>query len=550
MFVRSARESPSVVSTRVLRTHRKNTVENFRLQERVKTIDFESKHNYSQISDEIDGVRQNLVTIKGVKTNVGVSVERRKLLRDKGLRILQVKHNDKDDYFKVRTSQGKDVIISCSDFYDGDDGDTMRKRLSIDIHKSALRTPCFQVENSNGEELLESGLSESRNRRHTTSLDRPFRYRNITPPLRPGSRRNFTDVEEKNSEDEEKLLEKLSSMEKKYGVLRPQTAYSRERGLQASLRPRSHTCQAEVQSGETTSAPCRKISRKNSGIVGNTRKKSRGNPSVDNETSITTKTTEEQMLQAKGNQQEVCNSNVVLEETIPLSPTVRPGIRARSMTVGSGQPHPSISRTVVGLRRMSLDKDKSIQLPSSPSGGRWFQPDTLESSPRSPRISRDAINEDNEEVEQKLSKFTERKVSWKDNVKDDCESRIYESGLFDGSPTPSTESFAVRDNRKESVMSTKRPTSYNIRAQSAPHSRSSSRKVSRRSSHNFAYDAQPDKALTKGYVTIQMTIGNKQVKVYVPKFSTDCLDDVVERARAKSAVKAVGNQGRPLKNRR
>lgn len=538
MFVRSARESPSVVSTRVLRTHRKNSVENFRLQERVKTIDFESKHNYSQISDEIDGVRQNLVKIKGVKKNVGVSVERRKLLRDKGLRILPVKHNDKDDYFKVRTPQGKDVIISCSDFYDGE---TMRKRLSIDVHESA-RTPCLDVENSDGEELLDFGLPESRNRRHTISLDRPFRYRNITPPLRPGSRRNFKDVEEKNSEDEEKLLEKLSSMERKYGILRPQTAYLRERDRQASPRPRSRTCPAEVQSGETTSAPYRKISRKNSGIVGNTRKKSRGNPSVDNETSTTTKTTEEQMLQAKGSQQEVCmNTNVVLEETIPLSPSVRPGLRAKSMTVGSGQPHSGISRTVVGIRRMSLDRDKSIRLPSSPSAGRWFQPDTPEFTP---------VNEDNEKVERKLSKFTERKVSWKDNLNDDRKSRIDESSLFNGSPTPSTESFAVRDGRKESVMSTKSRTSCDVRAQSAPHSRLSSRKVSRRSSHNFAYDAQPDKALTKGYVTMQMTIGNKQVKVYVPKFSTDCLDDVVERARAKSAVKAVGNQGRPLKNRR
>lgn len=539
MFVRSARESPSVVSTRVLRTHRKNSVENFRLQERVKTIDFESKHNYSQISDEIDGVRQNLVKIKGVKKNVGVSVERRKLLRDKGLRILPVKHNDKDDYFKVRTPQGKDVIISCSDFYDGE---TMRKRLSIDVHGSA-RTPCLDVENSDGEELLDSRLPESRNRRHTISLDRPFRYRNITPPLQPGSRRNFKDLEEKNSE-EEKLLEKLSSMERKYGILRPQTAYLRERDRQASPRPRSRTCPAEVQSGETTSAPCKKISRKNSGIVGNTRKKSRGNPSVDNETSTTTKTTEEQMLQAKGNQQEVClNTNVVLEETIPLSPRVRPGLRARSMTVGSGQQtHSGISRTVVAIRRMSLDvRDKSIRLLSSPSGGRWFQPDTPEFSP---------INEDNEKVERKLSKFTERKVSWKDNLNDDRKSRIDESSLYNGSPTPSAESFAVRDDRKESVISTKSRTICDVRAQSAPHSRLSSRRVIRRSSHNFAYDAQPDKALTKGYVTMQMTIGNKQVKVYVPKFSTDCLDDVVERARAKSAVKAVGNQGRPLKNRR
>lgn len=71
---------------------------------------------------------------------------------------------------------------------------------------------------------------------------------------------------------------------------------------------------------------------------------------------------------------------------------------------------------------MSLDvRDKSIRLLSSPSGGRWFQPDTPEFSP---------INEDNEKVERKLSKFTERKVSSKDNLNDDRKSKIDESSLY------------------------------------------------------------------------------------------------------------------------
>ena len=60
------------------------------------------------------------------------------------------------------------------------------------------------------------------------------------------------------------------------------------------------------------------------------------------------------------------------------------------------------------------------------------------------------------------------------------------------------------------------------------------------------YDARPDKALSKGYVTMQMTIGNKQVKVYVPKFTSECVDEVVERARAKSAVKAAGAASRSM----
>ena len=372
MFVRSGREAPSVVSTRVLRTHRKNSVENFRLQERVKTIDFEIKHNYSQISDEIDGVRQNVVKVKGVKKNVGVSVERRKLLRDKGLRILPSKQNGSEDYLTVRTSEGKDFIISCSDFYDGN---TMRKKLSIDVRESTA-TPCLEAENSDSEELIDSTSIESRSRRSTIG-ERPkkLRYRKITPPLRPGSRRNFRDVDEENSEDEEKLLENISSMERKYGILRPQTVYlKRER--QTIPRPRSRTCQANLQSEEAGRTPVRKVSRKNSTVAGNKRKKSRWNQSsVTSETNIREDSTE-QLVQSKSKPQQDCNDNVVLEETFSLSSSARPKIRPRSITAPAVQVNSGITRTVVGIRRMSLETEKAIKLPPSPTGGKWFQPQT------------------------------------------------------------------------------------------------------------------------------------------------------------------------------
>lgn len=538
MFVRSGREAPSVALTRVLRTHRKNSVENFRLHERVKTIDYESQHNYSQISDEIDGVRQNLVKIKGIKKNVGVSVERRKLLRDKGLRILPSKQNGNGEYFTVRTSEGKDVKISCSDFYDGD---AMRKRLSISTHESAP-TPCLEVENSDSEELIDSASGESRPRRNTIAdlRSKEFRYRNITPPLRPGSRRNFKDVEEKNSEDEEKLLENISSMERKYGVLRAQTAYFK-RDKQVTPRPRSRTFPGSFQTNEAGMTPRRKLSRKSSGASGNKRKKSRVNNSASDETNTPVNPTEEPPAQTDSKIQPVRDDNVVLEETISLSPSVRPKIRPRSMTVAPSPANSGLSRTVVGMRRMSLDPDKPIQLPPKPSEGKWFQPDTPESSPRGPTKSAVTISEDNEKVDRKFSQLSGRKVSWKDNVQDNDNSR----------------------NSRRGRLRINGPSNYEGRAQSAPHSRPSvvrnqtfpTRKVSkikgRRSSQDFVYDARPDKTLSKGYVTMQMTIGNKQVKVYVPKFSPgECLDDVVhDRARAKSAVKAVGSAGgigRPL----
>ena len=52
----------------------------------------------------------------------------------------------------------------------------------------------------------------------------------------------------------------------------------------------------------------------------------------------------------------------------------------------------------------------------------------------------------------------------------------------------------------------------------------------------YAYDARPDRSLCKGYVTMQMTVKGKQVKVHIPKFPHDAdSQPVLERARKKVA---------------
>ena len=553
-----ARESPSVVSTRVLKTHRMNSVENFRLQERVKTIDYESQHNNSQILDEIDGVRQNLVKIKGVKKNVGVSVERRKLLRDKGLRILPCKQKGDAEYFTVRSSSGKDVNISCSDFYDGD---TLRKQLNIDNYE-LVTAPNFEGENSDNEELIDFSPAETRGR--SNSLWKDFRYRNITPPLRPGSRRNFKDVDDEKSEDDEKLLtlEDIGSIERKYGILRPQTAYLK-RDRQMIPRPRSRTFPGYIQENKAMT-PHRKLSRKSSSVAGNARKKSRVNDSVISETKTIEKSAEQQEETEPKILSEECNDHVVLEETISLKPSFRPKLRPRSMTVASVAGNKGISGTVTDMRRMSLESSGSVHLPPAPSDGNWFHSKSPTTDPRVPKKSIVAANHTNEGNhvprgdQRKLStKLSDRKVSWKDTAPDanDKEDHKITRGKLSDVSLPSNGTLRrTSANSQQSVIT---------RAQSAPqarpglsrHQSSMSRKVSkagnvkRNSAEDFVYDARPDKALSKGYMTMQMTIGGKQVKVYVPKFSTsECIDDVtpVERARAKSALKAAGVTGRKM----
>lgn len=61
------------------------------------------------------------------------------------------------------------------------------------------------------------------------------------------------------------------------------------------------------------------------------------------------------------------------------------------------------------------------------------------------------------------------------------------------------------------------------------------------SSNETIYDARPDKALSKGYTTMQMTIRGKQVRICVPKFSKD---DVIDRARAKTAAQMADDRTR------
>lgn len=546
MFVSRARECPSVVSTRVLKTHRMNSVENFRLQERVKTIDYESQHNYSQISDEIDGVRQNLVRIKGVKKNVGVSVERRKLLRDKGLRILPSKQKGDVDYLTVRTSNGKDVNIPCSDFYDGD---TLRKQLNIDNFDLAA-TPSFEVENSDNDDVIDLTSAESRRRCHSASALnlKEFRYRKITPPLRPGSRRNFKNVDDEKSEDDEKLLtlENFPCRERKYGMLRPQTAYT-ERERPAIQRPRSRTCPANIQENEGK-VPSRKISRKISQVAENERKKSRFSDSAVSETTTSEKSTKQEE-ESDNQQRENCNNDAAFKETIPLKSSIRPRLGPRSLTVALHARSTGMSCTVTGMRRMSLDTDKGIQFPSAPLSQNWFQSHSPETSPR---VSKKSVTIENEENKERAARrFTakpDRKISWKDNERNgNSDNKLSETSM--SSEGSYMDGSAISQQRSSGrVNSAPQPCPRN-----QTHSARKGQKVNgKSSSQDFVYDARPDKALSKGYMTMQMTIGNKQVMVYVPKFSPgDCLDDVtVERARAKSAVKAAAGTSRSVAGKR
>ncbi|XP_067038994.1 uncharacterized protein [Acropora muricata] len=544
--VRSGREEPSVVSTRVLRTHRRNSREHFWLQERVRTIDYEGKHNYSQISDQIDGVRQNLSKIKVVKKNAGISVERRKLLRDKGLRILPPKQNGDEDFFTLRNSEGKTIFISCAEFYDGN---AMRKQLCIDTQDPTV-TALSEGENSCSEQI-DASSGESRSKR-TAIVENEQRkklsYRKITPPLRPGSVRNFKDVFEESLDKNDELAssQAVTIRERKYGVWKQTANIKRERqvdnGKQACFV-------ANTDNSESTKTPRRKLSGTSSESVSNLRKKSRvNNGYLSAATSANSAESPGQMEKVDDTrQQQSINAKVDLERKISTGSLSRQQMLRPISATGRMSSGLGISCNVIGLRKMSLVMDKTPTIVPSSSGGECkhrkvaFESNrlNLKKDAQSPCKVEVSQKDDREKKEIDVSKLPKRNYSWNTHVQDSGNHHIEKIRSTEDSHSSSgLDLFASR------TLDAPQPGSPVY----ADNQRTClSGKISKMNVKQFGQDVSPDarfdKTLSKQFVTMQMTIGNKQVKVYVPKFSSgEHLEhEIIERARAKSAVKVHGS---------
>ena len=529
MFRNRSKEPPSVASTRVLKTHRMNSVETFRLQEKVKSIIDESKQNYSQISDEIDGVRQNLVKIKRVKNNVGVSVERRKLLRDKGLRILPLKGTENNDYFTVRNSVGKDTIIPCADFYNGD---FLRKQLYIDDLQPEPTQ--FNVENFEAEDNFHDLPLEKRPN-SCFGKTKEFRYRKITPPLRPGSRRNFQNVEDENSDDERKLVpfENLNSIKKTYGLPRPQTAYSRR---EVTQHPRSRPYSSIHPQSAT---PTRKTSNADLELTRHWRERIRSRE--DYFPLITTKSDDNPEYLEKREAEEVNETCVDMCET--LEETAPSQSRPSLMAVASCTVDASIADR--DIRGMGLDSvQEAFRLRHATASGKWCETEETSSNIGCAIASSQANEQSNDSngigITRTLLTSRNRNVSWKDGENHEAIPRDFGDKESDSCLLVNEQANIV----SSTIEGRRQPSSNRTRPDMIRNETNLSVKIPKtskqRSNQDFVYDARPGKALSKGYMTMQMTVGNKQVKVYVPKFSAECFDDVVERARAKSAAKVAG----------
>ena len=482
-----SKETPSVASTRVLRTHRINEVESFRLQDRIKTIHCESKHNYSQISDEIAGVRKNLTKIKDVANSHGVSVERRKLLHEQGLRILPPCRGN-DSTWKVKSADGKEFTLDSSEFFDSE---SLRKKISITANVSPAWTAISP------EEDIKSVEKEEKQ-----SAQKCIRYRVITPPHRPGSRQNFQVVDTNDSEEEEELAAPRGHRS------RAQTAFIRRQSTRFMLRPRSETCPAGIRSARSESP-------RKSSFVKSQRKTS----------SLSLRSTDE-----SGTPKEC---TVLHEEERDLAG--RDPLRRSSTNDSNHEISMKVPQSYsLDKRRVSNDSDRTLAQhtgnvrvynrnykdATSPCAGKLAWANTAAPGHCSAK-------QGNSTSEARNSSGTNaRKVSFistRDHVvKSAPQMRTDRERKKSGSSSCNSES-----DRRGSIPTVGR-NSRTDQPRDKPTQGSES--------HDHAASLpRRKKALNKGFTTMQMTIGNKQIKVHIPKFTTDLTDEMAERAWVKTA---------------
>ncbi|XP_032234760.2 uncharacterized protein LOC116616811 [Nematostella vectensis] len=519
MFVKS-REPPSVVSTRVLRTHRLNEIETFRLQERIRSIVGEGKKNYSSISDEIDGVRENLNKIKKVKNNLGISVERRKLLREKGYRVLPIRGLG-DEPIALRGPDGKKIELAGRHCYDGEQ---LRKQLNIRFEDLNL------CEEKHGDESVKDEDEVIRRK--------DFEYRVIGPPLRPGSRRNFKDVSDKESEKEQELLLLSDTPKAKRKVLkiRPHTAVNR-RGSERRISrsgSRDDIRRARNATAFHTSSVITCVEDELYHVKGN-KKMGQDETQIREKQKESAKTviSIEENNYNEINRPDSQNSDGTrdniekdkfehFDERLVAAVVMQSRSEARRSSRRTMQ-------TVQDTTENTLDRNNNEIKVTKTQPSRRISVSDPKLLPRRPLVEETTSPSPNSFIEEaKTNKYrkpslVESSVTMKVNGEKECRRYDLLSRKQRGDSVNSRGSGAT--GKSMHFQGVRRP-SVGVRKDA------------------LAYDARPDVALSKGYSTMQMTIGGKQVKLFVPKFTTEVFDEVVDRARAKSNTRP--SRGNPV----
>ena len=555
----------SITCESLIRTRRMNKTESFLLEERLKVLDSKKNQKYAELNVEKQCLKKQIQDIRSVRKNSGISAERRKLLRSQGITIdTRTALNDSDD-LPAAFKRFSVPEISCSDL-------SASRSPKLNTHKSEPVLKAFSQINIHGSgegaEREITGEGQRKNSSITTRSRARHQFRVIEPPCRPGSRRNFVQLsndklkefhvkEEKQSA--ETLLDLNARVDHRGVILPPRLAKTSKNTTQTEVKAdespsqtrlirisEKQVCQDKqkktTESDQVFFGPGKQAWAENLYFENKTRKKENSSfPAV------------EQKLRSNS-----CDSLSVDRLTeVRVSDSSSDFHDNESISrdvITSGSPHVH-RKSIIAINKVhSTPELRGKQASTRPSARVAFV-ESQEGIPYMEKQSHVCVTESRQpkvqhagNVETESRNCRLRANSSESNANEQNQLPLEKpaefwkkrrftlpSGKLSITP-PDQELAPSRDGGKsEPKKLSGASLSPNVRKKSVLPSHSEHHPQD--DSVTYAYDARPGRSLCRGYVTMQMTVKGKQVKVHIPKFPHDSESEpVIERLRRKISI--------------
>lgn len=520
-----------------------NKTESFLLEERLKVLDSKKSQKYAELNVEKHSLKKQIEEIRSVRKNSGISVERRKLLRSQGYTIdtRTIVNNSEDvpaafKRFSMPEIGGLDLSASRS------------PKLGLNTHKSEPVMRAFSQINIHGSGETEKEIAGEEQRKNSNAMTRyraRHQFRVIEPPCRPGSRRNFVQLSNDKlkefNENEEKqsgetLFDPNLRLDHRGVIVPPRLAKSSRNTTQGEVK-------ADDLSGESRLIP---ISEKQ--ICQDKQNRTThseqilfdpGKEAWAENLYFEDKTrTEEKSSFPAVEQKLVSNSCDSFDRKTEVRASDSPSDFHNSESISRdmftpGSPHAD-HQSIIATNRVHSTPEPNRKQASTRPPARVAFVEPLEGMPNMDRQSSSV-------VESRQPKVQESRTNEHTQLPREQSAELQKKrrvtlppGKFNFAPdhdaAPSHDR-SKREPKKLSVASL----SPNVRKKSVPSSHSEHHPQD--DLVTYAYDARPGRSLCKGYITMQMTVKGKQVKVHIPKFPHDSESEpILERFRMKVSI--------------
>ena len=477
----------------LLKTRRANKAENLKLEARLKVLEWKQSQAYIQIDTESDSLRKDMHKIQRVKDDVPASPERRKLHGAGEVESVRI------DSTSGGRKLGEGEI---------NNGPPIKERSGTipgDAEPPVVIT--YHVERRARRDSAKRSEMSGRARHN---------FRLIEPPNRPGSRRNFLPVSDK-------VLQRELQQSEKHPLQQEPTILEKRRIRGLSVSGTSDGASPEPEVPNPTSVNSSDLSRKSLSAIDYLRigpsDRARGTVSSNESQSDLTATSRRDSTET------AYSGSNFLEQTLPsdqildvvencqmkdagwfpvkcnVPPAKHPPHKLESHGITPKRPSPSFSASHgipsqvsdSGRRRVPAFLGTQCEKPTKDNG--------LQRSTRYRSCSKSCPN---------------LNLAQKDAVK---------RGSANSGVPLSRGKQGSKPNSKELYG----PGSYSCLPIRDP--KGINRKKEDDSVH--IYDARPSRSLSKGYQKMQVTIGNKQLSVDMPRFAGNTSDSALPRMRAK-----------------